>query len=149
MRAALTLLDHLAGLPRSAVILTLPRSGYPTPWDSAAAASRAPAPLLRPKNLLHLPAPGELIDELVEVPHLLREGGLDVFDPVAADDALDQVCVGVEGRLGEELLEGRSRVDVLLDLFVREPGEPTDDLVQFFLFPALLLDFGHVVRVDR
>ena len=72
-----------------------------------------------PQDLLHLLSLGEFIHELVEVPGLPRQRGLDLFNPVAADDAGDQVRVGVEGCLGEELFEGELFV---LDVLLQRPG---------------------------
>jgi hypothetical protein len=50
------------------------------------------------EDLLHLLTLGKFIYELVEVPGLLRERVLDLFNPVAADDARDQVWIRVESR---------------------------------------------------
>jgi len=58
------------------------------------------------ENLFHLLPLGEFIHEFVEVADLPRERVLDVFDSVAADDALDQVRVGVDLRVPEEFFEG-------------------------------------------
>lgn len=105
--------------------------------------------LPRAEDLVHLAAFGEFVDEFVEVADLFGEGGLDVLDAVAADEAGDQPGVGVELGLGEELREGRFLLDVLLDLRVGEAGEPADDLVEFVACAALLLDLGDIVGVDR
>ena len=70
--------------------------------------SRVPEPgSLRPQDLLHLLPLGQLIDQLVEVPDLLRQRILDLLDAVPADHALDARGIGIQLCRIEEGLEGR------------------------------------------
>ena len=63
-----------------------------------------PSPL-GSQDLLHLLSLGEFIDEFVEVATLLCERILDVFNPVAADDAFDEMGVRVDLCFRKELPE--------------------------------------------
>ena len=56
----------------------------------------------------------------------------------------DQARVLVEGSCAEELFEGRLLVEVPFNCGLVEPGEPSDDLVEFVLRAALLLSLGKV-----
>ena len=47
------------------------------------------------QDLLHLAPAGQLIHKLVQVSHLPCGGVFDLFDPVPADDPLDQVGVSL------------------------------------------------------
>jgi len=54
-------------------------------------------------NLLHALTPRQFVDELVEVPGLLKNWGLDVFNPATINKAGDLGCVGVKsGHLREK-----------------------------------------------
>ena len=68
---------------------------------------------------------------------------------VTADGAGDQRGVLVQAGSREEVLEGRPRRQVLGQRVLVEAGQPGDHLVELGLAAALLLDLGHVERVDR
>lgn len=94
-------------------------------------------------DLVQLLPPGQL----VQVAGLASEFVVEVFDAVAADHALDQVGVGVQGGAFEELLEGDFVVDLLFERSFVKTGESLDHVVELFFGAAFLLDFGDVVRV--
>ncbi len=96
------------------------------------------------QNLLHLPALGKLIHQLVQVPDFPDQRVFDVLDPVPTDEAGNQVRVRVQGSVLKKLLEGHFFADLFLHLVVIEAGQPYYDLMQFFFGPAFLLYFRQV-----
>src|SRR5262245_13527957 len=70
------------------------------------AAATCPYFRLLPEDLLHGPALGQLVYQLVQVPDVAHQRVLDLLDPDAADGARDLAGVGIEPRrLVEEGLE--------------------------------------------
>ena len=59
------------------------------------------------------------------------------------------VCVRVDSRVREEVLDRRTGFQVTAQGWLVEAGQPLDDLVELGLRAALLLDLRDVVRVDR
>ena len=53
------------------------------------------SPLLSSQNLLHLPALGQLIHQLIQVPDLLRQRIRDILHPIPADNACDKARMRV------------------------------------------------------
>src|SRR5688572_11210349 len=82
------------------------------------------------EDLLHGLSSRELVDELVEVADLLHQRILDLLHPHPADDARDERGLGVDVRVGEELLESRSLIQPPLQGPLVESGEPLDDPVE-------------------
>src|SRR5204862_7093593 len=79
------------------------------------------------QNLLHGPALGELVDELIQVADLPHGFVLDFFHPNAADNACNQARVRMEARcLRIEGLQVDVRVDDLFQACRLVPGEPED-----------------------
>jgi hypothetical protein len=94
-------------------------------------------------------APGEFVDELVEVADLPHQRVRDLFHAQAAHDARDEPDVRVHpGRAGEEHLEVDLVLDRLPKLLTAVAREPCDDLVDLFLRPPLPRGLLHVERVD-
>lgn len=103
----------------------------------------------RAQDLLHTSAARQLVDQLIEIPHLPRQRIFDLLDAVAADHARNKRGVGIERSALEEGLERRFFFDQFLEFLAVEAGQPLDDAVQFFLGAAFFLDFGEVVGIDR
>lgn len=104
---------------------------------------------LLPQDFLHLFALREFVDQLVEIADLAHQRLLDLFDPHAADNALDQFPRRIEfRRLGEEGLEVGLLFDMRIERSLRVARQPADDLVDLGLGPVLLLCLGDVVRID-
>src|SRR4051794_26281805 len=101
------------------------------PSSSAAATRRstmACARLIRssclPQDARHLLAARELVHELVEVPDLLHERILDLLHPHPADHPGDELDVGVEPGIREEIGEGGSVGQVTGEVCVVEARQP-------------------------
>ena len=100
------------------------------------------------QNLLHFAAFGQFVHEFIEVPGLLGELVRDFLDPVTADGASDEVGMGVKRGPGEELLEGRVIVEVMLERGLVVPCEPGDDFVELRHGAPLGFHLLHVVRIN-
>jgi len=104
---------------------------------------------LTAQDLLHRLAFCQLVDELVQPADLLHQRVVDLFHANAADHALDQRRVGVQGRrLMEEGLEVALPLDLLLQALLVVARQPADDLVDLFLRAVLALRLLDVQRVD-
>src|SRR5688572_28462626 len=106
-------------------------------------------PRLLPKDLLHGPALGQLIHELVQVTDVAHQRVLDLLDAHAADGARDLAGVWIEaGRLVEEGLEVALPFDLFRQRLPAVARQPADDLVHLLLLPPLLLRLLHVEGID-
>ena len=85
---------------------------------------------------------------LSRVAHRTRELIVEVLDLVATNGARDQVGIRVKISLIEEGLEGGFSGHVAVQVGLGIAREPLDHLEQLGLTPALLFDFGNVVRID-
>ncbi len=79
----------------------------------------------------------------------MREGVLQLFYTIAADNASNQMCVGIQRGLRKEFRKGGFLVDVFLQLRDAIPGEPLDYLVEFLNGSAFPFYLADVVGVDR
>ena len=100
------------------------------------------------KDFRHRTPFDQFIDELVQVARRTRELIVEVLNLVATNGAGDQVGIRVKSRLIEEGLERRFSGDVAVQVGLGIAREPLDHLEQLGLTPALLLDFGNVVRIE-
>ena len=78
------------------------------------------------EDLLPLPAHRECVHELVEIPRLPGERGLDHLDPVSADHVGDQVGVWIECRPTKEVLVRDLFLDQRLNRGVVQTGQLFD-----------------------
>ena len=102
-----------------------------------------------PQDLLHRPAPGELVDQLVQVADLPHQRVFDVLDPDAAHHARDQRAVRMQGRgLGKKGRDVDLPLDLLLQARLVIARQPADDPVDLFIRALLSLRLLHVQRVD-
>jgi hypothetical protein len=102
----------------------------------------------RPQDLRQFSAFGQLINELVEVSCLLRQRILDFFNSVATDNPRDEVSIGVQLGLREELFKGDLVLDKVLKCFLAKASQLANHLVQLFDGSTLFFDFGHIVWID-
>ncbi len=102
-----------------------------------------------PQNLLHLPSPCQLVDQLVHVSGLLGQGSDNIFNSIATDRSGDQARIGVESGLRKELFEGGFFFNLPIQVFLGEASKPCNDFLQFFNASPLLFDLVNVVRINR
>jgi hypothetical protein len=103
---------------------------------------------LLPEDLDQGLALGQFIDELVQLPNSLHQRVLNFFDSYAANYALDEAGVWMDGRsCGKEGLEVCLQLDLAPQTSFVVASEPADDLVDLLLGSALSLCLLHVHRV--
>src|SRR5690606_19719305 len=82
------------------------------------------------QDLFHGLAPGQFVDQLVQVTDLLHQRLLDVLHPNSADQPLDQAGMRIQrGRLVEEGLEVVAGFDLLLKSLGGVSRQPAYDLI--------------------
>ena len=93
------------------------------------------------QDFFHLPALGQLVDQLIQIPTFLNEWVFQLFDSVPTDDALNEVRIRIQSALFEKGIKGYFVVDQGFQIFFIVASKLRDDFVQLFFGSALLFNF--------
>src|SRR5689334_11285862 len=101
--------------------MDLGRNGYLSArFASPTAPSRTPSGSRATQNLLHLPALGQFIHQLVQIPNLLRQRIFNFLHTIPTNDPGDEVRIGVERSMLEECFKRCIFFDEFLELLLIE-----------------------------